>query len=272
MKNYHTHTYLCHHAEGTVTDYALAAQAAGLSVIGMTDHTPLPDNRWAHVRMAMEELDIYEAQIEEARAEVRDISILKGMECDWSPEYRNFFQEELLERREYDYLIGAIHWYRYRGEWLYLSRIEDARHLKAYSELLIAAMESGLFAFIAHPDAFGSGYTRRDENSRACSRDILDAAAELDIPLEINGYGFRKSEKRGLSADRRIYPLNEFWELAAEYPVRAICNSDAHKPEDVGKSIKDGLELAARCGVPVMDELNYRAENCRTGAPSFLGS
>jgi histidinol-phosphatase (PHP family) len=264
MNNYHTHTFLCRHAEGSVTDYAMAAVEAGLTELGMSDHTPLPDGRWDWVRMDMSELEKYESQIRDARKAIPELTILKGMECDWSPEYFHFFQEELLGERKYEYLIGAVHWYRYRGDWLSLGETENPRQLKAYTEYLIGAMESGLFSFIAHPDAFGSGYTSRDEDSRACSRDILDAAAALDIPLEINGYGFRKSEKLGLPPDQRLYPLKDFWELAAEYPVRAICNSDAHTPGDVAASIQDGRELAARFDVPLVETLDCPvSERCR---------
>ncbi len=260
MNNYHTHTYLCQHAKGTVLDYAVEAKNNDISILGMTDHTPLPDGSWNWVRMSMSELEDYEAQIERAREGVPDLSILKGMECEWDPGYHGFYRDELLHHREFDYLIGAVHWYPFRGEWLYLNEIRTCDHLKEYTDLLIRTMESGLFSFIAHPDAFGTGYNRWDENSRSCSIDILEAAAELEIPLEINGYGFRKSA--GLTADgnRRIYPLTEFWELASDFPIRAVCNSDAHRPEDVVASIDACRELALICGVPILETLPLRHE------------
>lgn len=255
MNNYHTHTSLCHHAEGTVIDYAREAQRQGIHVLGMSDHAPLPDAKWPGVRMKYSELEVYEQQIESARAESTELTLLKGLECEWDPDYRNFYSDELLGDRRYDYLIGAEHWFPYRGEWSELSEIRTAAHLKAYSDLLVQTIESGMFAFIAHPDAFGSGYEHWDENTRACSIDILEAAAELGVPLEINGFGFRKVKKITSTGERYKYPLPQFWELAATYPVRAICNSDAHRPQDVAASIQLGRDLAARVGIEVLDEL-----------------
>ncbi|MCK5198693.1 MAG: hypothetical protein KAR21_10100, partial [Spirochaetales bacterium] len=71
MNNFHSHTWRCKHATGTVKDYVDAAISAvgatGRSpllhespILGISDHTPLPDNRWSHVRMDMSELDAYE--------------------------------------------------------------------------------------------------------------------------------------------------------------------------------------------------------------------
>ena len=45
-KNYHTHTYRCQHASGDVEDYCEAAVEQGLQVLGISDHTALPDDRW----------------------------------------------------------------------------------------------------------------------------------------------------------------------------------------------------------------------------------
>ena len=36
--NYHTHTFLCNHAEGHVEDYVKQAVAYGFEEIGMCDH------------------------------------------------------------------------------------------------------------------------------------------------------------------------------------------------------------------------------------------
>ena len=38
--NFHTHTYRCHHASGTVEEYLKSAADAGIKVIGISDHAP----------------------------------------------------------------------------------------------------------------------------------------------------------------------------------------------------------------------------------------
>ena len=38
--NYHTHTYLCRHATGTIDDYINRAIELGYTDIGISDHCP----------------------------------------------------------------------------------------------------------------------------------------------------------------------------------------------------------------------------------------
>ena len=55
LVDYHNHNYLCKHAEGTLEEYVRHAIKIGLNEIGLSDHTPMPDN-WDHkVRMKEEQ-------------------------------------------------------------------------------------------------------------------------------------------------------------------------------------------------------------------------
>ena len=253
MNNFHTHTHRCKHASGTVKDYVDAAVKNNIKVLGMSDHTPLPDNRWAHVRMDISELDAYIEEFKEA--ETDDIVLLKGLECEWDPVYEGFYKEELLGLRKFDYLIGSVHYFKKYGEWEYLSEIKTAKHLKQYAELMIKTMRSGIFSFIAHPDGFGAGYQTWDNNTISCTRDILTAAEELKIPLEINGYGLRKSLLSTPEGTRHVYPWNKFWEISGNYNIKAICNSDAHRPEDVAASIGQCKDIAEQFNINIIEDI-----------------
>ena len=57
--NLHTHTRRCKHARGIPADYAKAAEEKGIRVLGMTDHTPFPDDRVIMIRMGIAELNDY---------------------------------------------------------------------------------------------------------------------------------------------------------------------------------------------------------------------
>lgn len=255
-KNYHTHTYRCQHASGDVIDYAREALAQGATVLGMSDHAALPDNRWQSVRMTFDQLEEYEQAIQTAREAYPQLQILKGMECEYAPEYESYMREELLDKRQYDYLIGAAHFVPVDGEWLVsFDRITSPKAIAAYSEYVIKMMQSGLFAFIAHPDVFGSCNDEWNADLEACSRDILEAAQDLNMPLEINGYGFRKPHRQTPNGSRPIYPWRPFWEVASDYNIKAICNSDAHRPQDVMANLDDCLQLAESLGIETV-ELN----------------
>ncbi|MCB1191948.1 MAG: histidinol-phosphatase [Leptospiraceae bacterium] len=254
MKNYHTHTFRCKHASGDVKDYVKVAIENGITVLGISDHTPLPDNRWLNVRMHFSELGNYVNAIISAKSEFTQIKILKGMECEYAKEYHSFYQEKLLGEYGFDYLIGAPHYFTDGNEWKNTyGDLVHGKDLIAYGNYVVESMQSGLFRFIAHPDLFGNSYLPWDENTIACSKDILQAAEELKIPLEINGLGFRKPRVNSPKGKRRMYPLDEFWELASGYNISVVLNSDAHRPQDVAASIDKGLAMAQKYQLKIAD-------------------
>jgi len=256
-KNYHTHTYRCKHAKGDVADYCRAALEQGLTVLGISDHTALPDNRWPGVRMDLQELPHYCQVIDDARASFPELTVLKGMECEFADAYVSFYQETLLGELQFDYLIGAAHFIPLNGEWVgAYGGADTVAGLRAYTGYFIESMRSGLFAFMAHPDLFGNCYLTWDANTISAARDIFAAAAELQVPLEINGYGLRKREIDTPDGKRRMYPWLPFWELAADYDITVIVNSDAHRPEDVGSSMPEAAAIGDQYGLRFAD-LSY---------------
>ncbi|GBC64132.1 PHP domain-containing protein [Desulfonema ishimotonii] len=253
-KNYHTHTWRCKHAEGDVTDYCRAATAAGITVLGITDHTPLPDNRWPSVRMDMAGLPAYCRAIDAARDRFPGLTVLKGLECEYDAAYENFYRDEILGRHGFGYLIGAVHYFPWDGQWMRIHCLRrEEKMMAAYAEYFIRSMASGLFAFMAHPDAFGIFCPDWDAEAVACSREMLRAAESLGVPLEINAYGLRKRPIETPSGPRAPYPLMPFWELAAEYDIRVIVNSDAHRPADITGQTDRALEIADRFDLRLAD-------------------
>ncbi len=242
MNNYHTHTQRCKHAIGDVTAYANCAIGYGIEELGISDHTPLSDGWTPEIRMGIEELDGYDAAIHTAQRNFKDkITIFKSMECDWMQCYKSFYEDELLGKRKYDYLIGSVHFF-ISTHWEYAYTMTKTKNLIYYSKLMIEAMESGIFAFIAHPDLFG-GKCKWDKNAIKCTRDIAEAAEELKVPLEINGNGFLRD-----GADTPSYPITEFWEIISDYSIDVVCNSDAHSPNDVN-NLKYATDLAKKCNI-----------------------
>ncbi len=254
MKNYHTHTYRCKHAKGEVEDYVKKAIEEGITVLGISDHTPLPDNRWQEIRMSMDELDDYEKAIEESKKKYPEIKILKAMECEYAVEYDTFYREELLGKRQFDYLIAGTHAFLCDGEWVGVyGGITTKKRLKAYAEAVVQSMKADLFTFVAHPDLFGNAYEIWDEETIACSKYILEAAEDLQTPLEINGYGLRKDRIKTEQGIRCMYPWLPFWELASAYNITVVVNSDAHFPRDVAANIKEGLEIVEKYNLQLAD-------------------
>lgn len=252
MINLHTHTYLCGHAKGAPGDYAEEALKRGVTTLGISDHTPFPDDRIAGIRMPYAKLGQYLEEIEKARKLYPQLRILAAAECEYFPELHGYYRDELLGERKMDYLIGSVHFYKYKGEMrgFWGGDRMDREALMAYAESYVAMIESGIFLLGAHPDTFGAAIAGWDENCRDCAELICKAAVRAGMPLEINTSGWVKHDQHPELP--RPYPLTEFWQVAAGLGVKAVVNSDAHAPELVDAYLKNGYALAEEVGVEVV--------------------
>lgn len=252
--NLHTHTRRCKHASGTVRDYCEAACAAGLQLLGFSDHTPMPDGRWPSVRMEMDELDSYCADIDRARVLYPELRVAKGMECEYVPRFTSFLTDELLGRCGMEYLVCGVHWFPLDGQWTGVyGGTASPTALDAYAGFLVDAIASGLYAFVAHPDLFGNAYLAWDRHAESCTRRICAAAREHAVALEINAYGFLKRTVDTPSGTRPMYPWLRFWEVAAEYDISVVISSDAHRPEDIVAKTDRCEAIARHCELTITD-------------------
>jgi histidinol-phosphatase (PHP family) len=254
LHNFHTHTYRCKHAQGEVEDYCKDAVRRGMKTLGFSDHTAIPDDRWLSLRMSYAELPGYCAAIDQARLDFPELHILKGMECEYVPEFHSFYTDELFGQYGFDYLVGGAHLYFGEGKWLNAyGEIETPKRLREFAKYTIDMMRTGLFDFIAHPDLFGVHYATWDADALACSRDILAAAAELGVGMEINALGLRKQAYKKEDNPYPLYPWIPFWEEAASYDVRVIVNSDAHRPVDLQARTGAAHKIATGLNLEFMD-------------------
>ena len=241
---FHTHTFRCQHATGDVIDYARAAAVAGLAAFGASDHCPLPDGRWGNVRMRLDELPAYEAAVALARREVPQLRVLLGMECDIGQQYFAWYRDTFLARG-YDYLIASIHFLDQDGvEVSAFGGCRGAAALRDWTSKCLAAIDSGMFAFLAHPDNIACGDAAWTVEVAAAADAVCSAAAARKLPLELNSLGLR--EQRG-------YPWRPFWERAAIHGCSVILSSDAHRPGDTARGLDEVAALAAELGLRVVD-------------------
>ncbi|MGP1576078.1 MAG: PHP domain-containing protein [Treponema sp.] len=253
FSSFHTHTYLCNHAEGSPLDYIFQAETESCSALGFSDHCPYPHNDiWPFCRMQADQLPFYKELIEETK-KYASFPVYFGFECEWEPQYASWFQDTLIGRYGAEYLVLGSHWYPVRGEYQYVVEIADKHTLHRYIDFTIEAMQSGLFSFLAHPDLFLSNRTVIDADCIACADALIDAANAENMPLEINGYGlFKPKIERNYGLDYR-YPVGIFWERAAAKNAQIICNSDAHETGHVIAGTRKAFEYAARLGITAVD-------------------
>jgi len=254
LHNFHTHTYRCKHAKGDIADYCEQAVRLGMKTVGFSDHSALPDDRWIQGRMHYAELAEYAAAIDQARLDYPQLTILKGMECEYVPEFRSWYEDELFGQYQFDYLVGAAHLFTSGENWVpAYGGVDTPEMLRAFANYTIEMMETGLFDFIAHPDLFGNCYLKWDTDAAACSRDMLQASAELGIGMEINALGLRKQAYKKEDNPFPFYPWIPFWEEATNFDVRIIVNSDAHRPEDLQSRTGEAQRIAHQFELTSMD-------------------
>lgn len=227
--NYHTHTPRCHHAKGSEREYIEAAIASGIKILGFSDHIPLifKDGHEANYSVHYCDVEDYFTSLNALRNEYKnDIEIHIGFEAEYYPEY---FEENLLKLKKYEpeYLILGQHFiskpftdddnFPYVG-----SPFLNPHFLTQYVDNVIAALQTGKFTYLAHPDLpnfKGDKEIYKMEMARICK-----LAKELNIPLEFNLLGFSKG---------RNYPSKSMLEVAKQYQNDIILGIDAHDTKQI---------------------------------------
>lgn len=248
ISNFHTHTYLCHHAVGHPADYYKQALVDGCTALGFTDHCPFPEGTpdyWPEIRMSVNEASGYVKEVRALNAD-SPFPVYLGFECEWDKRLLNWYEDGLKGEFGADYLILGSHWLTKGDQHLYIPYEMGKEELFLHTDQTIEGMRSGLFAFLAHPDlCMGHGRVW-DSDVEACMKAIISAAKDLNLPLEVNGLGMHKQMWPCEKGMRYSYPVDEFWALAAEAGVRVVCNADAHDPVTVISQARDAREYAAR--------------------------
>ncbi len=238
---YHTHTKRCGHASGEDEEYVINAINNGVKKLGFTDHIFLPHHSQAFIRGDYILLDDYLSSLKQLKEKYKDqIEIFIGFEAENLNQYYSYY-EHLLKDKVIDYLILGQHLYinEYgKFRWSFPC-VDDEENLRDYTSRLIEGMRSGYFSYVAHPDLFAIGISKWDEISEKYARMILQAAEELQIPLEFNLGGYRHLYNE---INHLRYPLEQFWALASQYNIQVVIGSDAHAPEFINK--KEEIDYA----------------------------
>lgn len=242
--DYHTHTHLCKHAEGEPKEYAQAAQQAGLPALAITDHCPCPFGYDPSHRMDMDQVDEYNAMLEDAASSV-NLPLLRGIEADF---YQGcfVFQEEFLKEQNYDVVLGSVHYQCFWAKDVQNKTLWDDADIlniwRRYFKLVLLMAESGLYDVAAHidlPKKFGN--TPSDEQIREMVEPTLDQIVMADMAIEINTNGL-------LHEVNEMYPSKQILSLALDRGIPITFGSDAHEPNRVGANFSEAVALAKEVG------------------------
>ena len=248
LANYHTHTTRCGHASGEDREYVENAIQAGLKILGFSDHCPwvFPDGFVSGMRLKAKEVDGYFSSLEALKKEyAKDIKIYTGFESEYLPELMEA-QDNLLKDYPLDYMILGQHFLDKEKNGIYSSsQTTDESILKRYVDIVIEAMETGKYLYIAHADVIN--YRGSEEIYAKHIGRLCHYLKEKDIPVEINLLGLWTN---------RHYPSKQFLKIAGQVGNSAIIGIDAHSPKAIlnYEAVRRGEELCKEFHLPIADK------------------
>ena len=244
--DYHTHTPLCFHANGSPDEFVEAAIAAGVTEYGISDHAPVGREYFDDWRMLYKDLPLYLEWIAAARAHASSrIAIRAGLECDWLPGCESWI-EHLREVHSWDYLIGSVHYLgtwdfdnpKWLGRW---AQTDVNEAWQTYWNEYAAMAESQMFDILAHPDLIKKFCHKPDGDLRRFYEPAIEAIAVSGCAIELNTAGWHKPCEEA-------YPALEFLELARAAGIPLVISSDAHAPAEVGRDFDRAVAIAKQAG------------------------
>lgn len=252
--DYHTHTTLCKHAEGTPLEFKQAALARGIPELCFTDHCPEPSGYDARHRMAMGDIPAYYDLVHSLQDGIPP-EVLLGIEADYFPGCATHLAA-FLPAQPLDLVLGSIHYIRdwgfdnpdYRKTW---ESVDVKGVWREYFALLIQLVDTRLYDVIGHfdlPKKFG--HRLRDRDMKELVQPVLDHVSRSGMGIEINTSGWRREVAEA-------YPSPLILSLAAERGIPITFGSDAHNPGEVGFEFGKALQLARETGF--QDSLRFRA-------------
>jgi len=234
--------------EANAERYLAAASEAGVNELGVSEHIHRFADAleiWDHEFWRENALDDLAAYCEF----VRSTPLRLGIEMDFLPGREDRIAN-LLDRHEFDYVIGSVHFVGDRavdhdGYDIWATDGDPDRIWARYFETLAEAARSGLFDILAHPDlvkVWGPGRPAPRRDPRFHYEPAIEAIAETGVTVEVSTAGLRKPV-------RELYPADAFAEMCIDAGAVFSISSDAHVPGDVGRDFDRAVETMRGWGV-----------------------
>lgn len=229
--------------------YREVAAERGIEELGVAEHVyrfTAALDVWQHPlwqHYAIDDLDRYCEFVRE------ETDLKLGIEADFIPG-REEQMRALLEQREWDYVIGSIHFLAegaldYDKYDVWNSGRSPDHVWRTYFEWLGESAASGMFDILAHPDLvkhWGKERPWPERDLRFYYDIAMEQIAESGIAVEVSTAGLRKPVGE-------IYPSTGFLEMLVDAGVPIALSSDAHSADHLGYGYDEAVTFLADHGV-----------------------
>lgn len=236
--------------EANVERYRTVASERGIAELGVAEHVyrfTAALDVWQHPlwrRNAVDDLDRYCSFVRERT----DLKL--GIEADFLPG-REDRMRRLLEEREWDYVVGSIHFLAdgaldHADYDVWNSGRSADQVWRTYFTWLGELAASGMFDILAHPDLvkhWGRAQRPWPEKDLRFYYDLaMEPIAASGIAVEVSTAGLRKPVGE-------IYPSSAFLEMVLDAGNPIALSSDAHTPQDLGYGYEEAVRFLGDHGV-----------------------
>lgn len=261
--NYHGHTYLCGHAGGTPMEYVKEAIKLKYNILGISEHAPMPFLGGTTSRLNEYDYDLYFELMKEAKEYglKHNLKVITGFETEY------FEKEDLAGRykrylNDVEYLILGQHYIYRDNELKSTYGLEDLTDVQIYAQTVITALETGYYSVLAHPELCFFNIENPTKEMYETLRPVIQTAKRLNIPLELNANGIRRSiwEDKNHDPLKFKYPRIPFLKMVKEENAKVLIGSDCHSVDALyDYAIEDSYKLINEIGLEYVTEIktNY---------------
>jgi histidinol-phosphatase (PHP family) len=230
--------------------YRAVAAERGIAELGVAEHIHRFTDAlsiWQHPwwrANAHDDVDAYCAFVRE------ETDLRLGIEADFVAGREDRIAS-FLEAREWDYVVGSVHFLRedavdMAGDWDLWGRGEPAERVwRRYFETVAEAARSGLYDVMAHPDlvkVWGGERPTPEGDPRRWYEPAVEGFLDGGVAVEVSTAGLRKPVGE-------IYPSRAFLEMVADAGLPVALSSDAHVPDDLGHGYEEAVALLEEVGI-----------------------
>jgi histidinol-phosphatase (PHP family) len=244
--DYHIHSDNSTDGKNSIYEMCAKAVVSGLNEIAFTDHfePSLGNEQYSYYDAEKYFFEIFKAESIFAS----DLKIKRAVELG-QPHLYTEYSEKLIEAHSYDYVLASAHKMidnRDFGEIIY-NELNISFYCIRYLQELNAIVDWNKYDCVGHLDLikrYSSMYNTKAHlmDYKNILENILIKIIQNGKGIEVNTSGLRQFAKECLPG---LDIVKFYRQLGGEI---ITVGSDAHTADDVGKGIKEGIELIEQAG------------------------